>query len=103
MAFDEGDEISLGVAVQRGLAEIRVLGQEAIGADLEIGEIAAAAAGDPDFLADLAGMIEQQDLLAALARGQGAHQAGRAGPDNDDVERRRCCRHSPLVPVPPPV
>jgi|SRR5665213_2888101 len=26
---------------------------------------------------------------------QGAHESGGTGPENDDVERLRCCRHSP--------
>src|SRR5258708_40294228 len=64
---------------------------------MEIGEIAAAAAGDQDLGADLVGMLEQQDFAAALAGRQGAHESGCTGSQYDDVERPRRCRHSPLL------
>ena len=84
---DQGDEVVLRVARQRRLAEVRVGREERLGPRLEVGEIAAAAARDQDLLADLLGMVEQQHPAAALAGAQRAHQAGRAGADDDDVER----------------
>src|SRR5258708_31867849 len=51
----------------------------------DFGEIAASAARDADFLAQLFGVIEQHHAAAALARFDRAHHAGRAGADDDDV------------------
>ena len=65
---------------------MQIVGKERLGPRLEIGEVAAAAARDQDFLADLLGMVEQQHLAAALARAQGAHQAGGAGAHHHDLE-----------------
>ena len=104
MAFDQGDEISLGVAVQARIC--RNCGFPDRKRSAPIWRLVKLQRPPPEiriFSPTSLGMIEQQDLLAALARGQGAHQSGRASPDNDGVERRRCCRHSPLVPAPPPV
>jgi len=54
-------------------------------ARVQVGEVAAAAAGDQDFLADSVGAFENQNTAAALASFNGTHQAGRAGSENDDV------------------
>ena len=93
VAADEIDEVGLRVAAQRRRAEVRVAGQEAVGRRGEVGEIAAPAAGDEDLGAGLVGVLEQQDLAAALAGGQRAHQPGGAGAEDDGVERRVGCRH----------
>jgi hypothetical protein len=52
---------------------------------VEVGEIAAAAAGDQDFLADSIRAFEHQNTAAPLAGFNGTHQASRAGSENDDV------------------
>ena len=68
---------------------------------MEIGKIAAAAAGDQDLGADPVGMVEQQDFPAALAGRERAHESRRTGAQDDDVERLRCpghCRFA-LLPV----
>jgi hypothetical protein len=52
---------------------------------VQVGEIAAAAAGDQDFLADSIRAFEHQDAPAPLAGFHSTHQAGSAGPENDDV------------------
>jgi hypothetical protein len=59
MALDEGDEIGLGVAAQRGLAEVSVVRQKTIRRTLEIGKIAAPASRDQDLGADPIDMVEQ--------------------------------------------
>ena len=65
---------------------MRVGGEEAVGRGVEVGEVAAPAARDQDFLAGLAGMVDQQDAAAALAGLGGAHQPRRAGAEDDRIE-----------------
>ena len=64
---------------------MRILRQIAIGTAIEIGEIATPAAGDADFFRDFLAMVQDQNAAAALARLDGAHQSGRAGPQNQDI------------------
>ena len=87
MALDHRNEIVLRVAAERGLAEMRVGGQKALGRYFKIGEIAAAAARDENLGARLIVMLEQQHAPAALPRSHRAHQSGRAGADDHYVER----------------
>ena len=68
MALHQRDEIGLRVAAQRRPAEVRVARQKAIRRAVQIGEIAAAAAGDQDLGADPVGMVEQQDLARRAGR-----------------------------------
>src|SRR5882672_7272789 len=75
MPLDHRDEIALSVAAERGLAEVRIGGKESIGCDFEIGEIAAATAGDENFRAGLVVVLEQQYAAAAPSRRKGTHQA----------------------------
>jgi hypothetical protein len=53
---------------------------------MQVGEVAASAAGDQDFLADAVGMFEHNDATAALAGLDGTHQAGSAASQDDHVE-----------------
>lgn len=55
-------------------------------AGVEIGEVAAPAARNPDFFTDLVVMIDQQHAFAALARRRCAKHACGAGADNDCVK-----------------
>ena len=68
---------------------MRIVRQEVVGIDLVIGEITAAATGHQDFLAGLVGMIDNQHLALPLARLDCTHQPGRAGADDEDVNRSR--------------
>jgi len=45
---------------------------------VKIGEIAAAAAGDENLLANAIGVLDDENSLAALTGFDGAHQASRA-------------------------
>ena len=56
------------------------------GAGVEVGEIAAPAAGDADLLAGRARMVDHQHRAPAPARLDGAHHPGRARADHHDVE-----------------
>ncbi len=52
---------------------------------MQVGEVAAASAGDEDLLADAVGVFEQGDAASAVAGGEGAHQTGGAGAEDDRV------------------
>ena len=52
---------------------------------MQIGEIAAAAAGNQDLLADSLGVFQQRNPPPATASSQGAHQAGCAAAQNQHV------------------
>jgi len=53
---------------------------------MEVGEIAASAAGDQDFLSQAIGMLQDCDVAAALAGFDGAHQSRRAATENKCIE-----------------
>ncbi len=59
--------------------------QLAVGRGVKIGEIAAATARDEDLLAGPVGMIDEQDLSAALPGDCRAHQPCAAGAEDDRV------------------
>ena len=85
--LDQGDEILRGIAGQRRAAEMGIARQEAFRRAAQVGEVAAAAAGNDDLLARFVGMIDQQHLATPLAGPERAHQASGAGADNRDIER----------------
>src|SRR5437868_5943981 len=90
MAFHERDEIPRRVALERRAAE-RGIGREVIRMRcVEVGEVATAAAGNSDLLADLLVVIDEQDPAAPLPRRGGAHHARGPGADDGDVERGAC-------------
>ncbi len=53
---------------------------------MKVGEVAASAAGDQNFLAEPVGVFEHGDAAATLAGFDGAHQAGCAAAENDCIE-----------------
>ena len=87
MAFDQGDEVVLRVAAERGLAKMRVGGKKALRRYFKIGEIAAAAARDENLGARLIVMLEQQHAPAAIPGRHRAHEPGRSGADDHHVKR----------------
>jgi hypothetical protein len=58
MLFDETDEIRGGEAGEGGFGEVRIGGKEIFGSGVDVGEVAAAAAGNEDFFADAVGVLE---------------------------------------------
>jgi hypothetical protein len=80
--LDEGDEIGWGVAGKGGLGEVRIFGEEVLRLGVKIREIAAAAAGDQDFLAHFFGAFEEHDAATALAGFDGAHETGCAAAED---------------------
>ena len=89
MFFDQGDEVAGRVTRQRRLREVRIRRKEIFRLAVNVGEVAAAAAGDEDLLARAIGVLEDGDAASALARFDGAHQSGGAGTKNDCVEAMR--------------
>jgi hypothetical protein len=88
VALDQVDEVVRCVARQCRLAEMRIGGQVVRGRRAGVGEIAAAAAGHQDLLADAVGVFDDQHALATPARGDRAHQAGGAAAHDHGVEMR---------------
>ncbi len=89
MLFHQRDEVARRVARQRGAAEIGVRGKKILRPCIDVGEIAASAARDADFFAQLFGVVEQQHAAAAFAGFDRAHHAGPSGADDDDVGAHR--------------
>ena len=86
MAFHELDEIPWRVTGECRTAEMRILREKIFRSRVDIGEIAATAAGDTDFFAKLVVMLNQQHALAALTRFGCAHHARSTGTENDHVK-----------------
>ena len=85
MLFDEPNEIGWSIPGECRLGEMWIGRKKVFRAGVEVGEIAAATAGDQDLLADSIRAFKQQDPPAPLARFHGTHQAGSARSENDDV------------------
>jgi hypothetical protein len=86
MFFNQRDEIDRRVTGEGGFRKMFVCGDEVLRPAMEVGEIAAASAGDQDFLADAFGALQHRDAAAAFAGFDGAEQAGGAGTKNQSVK-----------------
>src|SRR5258708_32371521 len=84
--FDQRNEIGGRVACDGGLGEMRIGREEVLRAGMKIGEVAASAAGNEDFLAEAVSTFEYGDAAAALSRLDGAHEAGGAPAGHDAVK-----------------
>jgi len=78
MLREECEEIGGSETGQSGFGEVGIGGEEVVGGDVKIGEIAAASAGDKNFLADAVGMFEDSDAAAAVRGFDGGEEAGGA-------------------------
>ena len=85
VAVDEFEEVRGLIESECGFGEVRVVGEEAIGRAMNVGEVAAATSGDEDFAAGLGVVFEQDNAAAALSGDGGAHEAGGAGAEDDGV------------------
>ena len=65
---------------------------------VDIGEIAAPAAGDQDLLADPLGVLDEQHPATALTGNGRTHQSGGAAAKNDDIVTLLCCGHGLKLP-----
>ncbi len=86
MLFDEGKKITRCETGQCGFGEMRIGGEEIFGRGVDVGEIAAAASGDENFLADTVSMFDHRNTPAALACFDRAEEAGSASTKNQNVE-----------------
>jgi hypothetical protein len=75
MPLDQCDEVLRRVAGERGACEVRIAGEETVRSAVDVGEVAAAAAGDENLFANTVGMIEDEDAAATLTCGDGGHEA----------------------------
>ena len=80
------NEVLRRVARQGGFVKVGIAGDEMFGRGVDVREVAASAAGDPDLFADCFVAFEDGHRPAPLTRFDSAHQAGRARTDNHDVK-----------------
>jgi hypothetical protein len=87
------DEVGGREAREGRAAELRVLPHKMLvrrtHVQIAVGEVAAPAARDADFLGHFVGVIDQQHLQAALAGLGCAEQAGGTGADDDGVKSQK--------------
>jgi hypothetical protein len=80
------DEVGGRVAGQGRLGKVGIGGEEVVGAGVQVGEVAAAAAGDKDLLAGLVTALEYRNAAAAAAGFNGGHEARGASAEDENVE-----------------
>lgn len=83
---DPGDEVLGGEARQRRAGEIGIGGEEVLGADEAVGEVAPPAARDLDLSADPRLALEDDDAASPPRRLGRTEEAGRASAEDRDVE-----------------
>ena len=84
--LDKCYEIGRCTAGENRLAEMRIGREKIFGLAMQIGEIAAASAGDKDLLGDAVSTLKNGDAPAAFASFDGAQEAGGTGAENDDIK-----------------
>jgi hypothetical protein len=84
--FDQRNEISGSEARQCGFSEVGIRGEKIFWCGVNVGEIAAAAAGDEYFLAGAVRKFDDSHAAAAFGRFDGAEEAGRASAEDENVE-----------------
>ena len=82
LPLDKFDEVGWRVAGERGFGEVGIDGEEVVGPGVQVGEVAAASAGDEDFFAGAVGALEDRDTAAAAAGFNGGHEACGAGAED---------------------
>jgi hypothetical protein len=86
MLFHQRDEVRRRVAGERGFCEVLICAEEILRAAVDVREIAAAAAGDEDFLANTIGTLEDGDAAAAFAGFGGAQESCGTSAENQGVK-----------------
>jgi len=84
--FDEGKKIAGCEAGESGSSEIGIGGVEILGCGVNVGEIAAATAGDEDFLADAVGVFDDGDATSAFASFESTEEARGTSAENQHIE-----------------
>ena len=67
MLFHEGDEVGGRVAGESGLGEVFVCADEILRATVDVRKVAAASAGNENFLADAVSKFEDRDAPSAFS------------------------------------
>src|ERR1700745_1506221 len=86
MLLYQRDEVGRSVSGERGLAEMRVRRQKVLRLAMQIGEIAAATAGDEDLFPEAIGALHHRNAAASLPCLDSAHQAGSAATQYNRIE-----------------
>ena len=84
--LNEPDKICGRVARERRFGEVGIGGEEIAGLRVQVGEVAAASAGDEDLLARPLGALEDRDTASAAAGFDGGHEARSATAEDEDIE-----------------
>ena len=87
MFAHQSNKILRCVTLERRFAKMRILREIALRPSVQVGEIAAPAAGNANFLGDFGCMIDQPYPAPALAGLDCAHQPGGTGTNNDYIKR----------------
>jgi hypothetical protein len=85
MLFDEAHEVRRSVTGERRLREVWIGGKKIFRAGMQVGEVAAPAARNQNFLADPVSAFQQQNASLPLTGLDGTHQAGGASSEDDDI------------------
>src|SRR5690606_8711038 len=88
----QGEKVARAICCESGTTEFGILRKKVDGAGMYIGEIAAPAARDTDFLGQARSMVHQNHTGPALTGYGSRHHSRRAGSYDDDIE---CLRHGP--------
>ena len=86
MFRNQREKILRRVTGQRGLAKMWIRGNEVFRSAMNIGKVAAAAAGDENLLSDFVRVVQHGYPFTVLSGLDGAHQACCAGAENKDIE-----------------
>ncbi len=93
-----GDEIPLREALQSRQRKARVLRQEPVGRDVQVGKVAPPPARDADLFACRLGMVDDQDPAAPATGLDCGHHAGGPGAKDHGIPDHRRCLPPPRAP-----
>src|SRR5258708_3188454 len=83
--FDQSDKVRRRISRQSGLGKVWIGGDEIFRLAINIGEIAAAAAGNQDFLAQSVGAFNDRHAPAAFSGFCGAEKSRSTRPEDQHV------------------
>ena len=84
--FDQSNEIGRRITGKRRLGKVRIGGNKIFRRAINVGEIAASAAGNQDLLARPVCTFQKRDAPSTLAGLDSAHQPRGPAPENQRVE-----------------
>jgi hypothetical protein len=97
MLLNHGDDVRWGEASERGFCEVRIFREKIFRAGVDVGEVAPAAPGDQDLLADAFRVVEQDDASATAPGLNRAHHAGGARAQNYNINFLHSTSPLPLL------